>query len=75
MKEGRGKEVWIISASVDLTIRRWRLADLVAPVKPLQDQKAVAPVAPPVPEPTTTEAGGGLTEEEERELAELMDED
>lgn len=26
LKEGRGKEVWIVSASVDLTIRRWRLA-------------------------------------------------
>jgi len=69
-KEGRPsltrREPWIVSGSLDGTLRRWRLADLVSPSAALA---AGIAVPPPV-----TSSTSGLTEEEERELAELMDE-
>ncbi|ETW85708.1 hypothetical protein HETIRDRAFT_443591 [Heterobasidion irregulare TC 32-1] len=71
-KEGKGKEVWIVSASLDGTIRKWRLADIVVPPKPVPEEKKEATIAVPPPK-----AGGAfeMTEEEERELAELMEDD
>ncbi|KAG8952623.1 hypothetical protein FRC04_003985 [Tulasnella sp. 424] len=57
-------EPWIVSGSLDGTVRRWRLSELAA-------GKKFSP-----PEPTTKGTGDSLlTEEEERELAELMEED
>jgi len=60
------REPWIVSGSLDGTLRRWRLADLVFP-----SVASAAGVAVPPLETVTTSS---LTEEEERELAELMDE-
>ncbi|KAH9901245.1 WD40 repeat-like protein [Cubamyces lactineus] len=67
-------EPWIVSASLDGTIRRWRLSELLQPppppVKKAEDEK------PPQAQVTLEETlSSGMTEEEERELAELMDED
>jgi len=63
-------EPWVVSTSLDGTIRKWRLADLLNPPKdkPLEviEQKAVMEKVRDQPQ---------LTEEEERELAELMDSD
>ncbi|TFY68242.1 hypothetical protein EVG20_g3634 [Dentipellis fragilis] len=61
----RRKEVWVISASLDTTLRRWKLAELLSPPAPQAEEKAI-PIAKPQAAPS------GLTEEEERELAELM---
>ncbi|KAG8900321.1 hypothetical protein FRC01_010176 [Tulasnella sp. 417] len=59
-------EPWIVSGSLDGTVRKWRLSELVAGKK-----FAPAPV-----EATKKEAADSmLTEEEERELAELMEDD
>ncbi|KAI0273810.1 WD40 repeat-like protein [Gloeopeniophorella convolvens] len=70
----RGREVWVVSGSLDGTLRRWRLAELVAPAPPVVEGQAPAP-APP--EKVVVAPGGpaALTEEEERELAELMGDD
>ncbi|KAL5533214.1 hypothetical protein ACEPAF_4990 [Sanghuangporus sanghuang] len=60
-------EPWIVSASLDQTIRRWKLADLISP-----------PKEPPKPVPKQEEkpaSASQLTAEEEAELAELMDDD
>ncbi|KAL5529300.1 hypothetical protein ACEPAG_5285 [Sanghuangporus baumii] len=60
-------EPWIVSASLDQTIRRWKLADLISP-----------PKEPPKPVPKQEEKPAStsqLTAEEEAELAELMDDD
>lgn len=46
-------------------------ADLLHPPKPVDEPKAVAPPPPVEKEEETF----GLTEDEERELAELMDDD
>ncbi|KJA18598.1 hypothetical protein HYPSUDRAFT_190840 [Hypholoma sublateritium FD-334 SS-4] len=58
---------WIVTTSLDRTIRKWRLTDLLEPptlpVVPVVEVEAQKPVP----------AGSELTEEEERELAELMD--
>ncbi|KAL7414927.1 WD40-repeat-containing domain protein [Mrakia frigida] len=66
-EEGK-KEEWVVSSGLDGTIRRWRLADLLIP-PPELEKKAEE----------SEEGGlldGGMTEEEARELAELMsDED
>ncbi|WVR03549.1 hypothetical protein IAU60_000541 [Kwoniella sp. DSM 27419] len=54
---------WVVSAGLDCTVRRWSVADLRNP--PKLDFEPEAP-----------KQSGGMTEEEERELAELMsDED
>ncbi|VDC07116.1 unnamed protein product [Peniophora sp. CBMAI 1063] len=63
---GKGKSVWIVSAGLDRTLRRWKLSDIVVPVP-----KTVEAVPPPA----AAKAENGLTEEEERELAELMGDD
>ncbi|KAF7974555.1 hypothetical protein HWV62_10036 [Athelia sp. TMB] len=57
-------EPWVISASLDGTIRRWRLSELLHP-----PPKTAAPAPAPIPE----EDGFTMTEEEERELAELLE--
>lgn len=64
----RYSEPWIVTTSLDRTIRRWKLSELLkpAPPPPVQQRKVV--VAP------SQLAASELTEEEERELAELMDE-
>ncbi|RSH82685.1 uncharacterized protein EHS24_007679 [Apiotrichum porosum] len=60
---GGKKEVIIVSAGLDATLRRWSIDDLLNPV-PLNY------------EPVKPNSGATMTEEEERELAELMsDED
>ncbi|KIJ44229.1 hypothetical protein M422DRAFT_67525 [Sphaerobolus stellatus SS14] len=64
-------EPWILSAGLDATIRHWRLTDMLDRTKykanPIDEaSKKVEPVAP---------ASSGLTEEEERELAELMEDE
>ncbi|KAI0664951.1 WD40 repeat-like protein [Cubamyces menziesii] len=69
-------EPWIVSASLDGTIRRWRLSELLQPPPPPPvkkvEKKEKPPQAQAAPEATLP---SGMTEEEERELAELMDED
>jgi len=73
--EGQLKvEPWIVSASLDGTIRKWRLSELLAP--PLPTPAATTPK--PEPEKTSgvaTSVPYQMSEEEERELAELMGED
>lgn len=59
-------EPWIVSASLDGTIQRWKFADLLNP-----PSKASKPPAPTIETPPQESL---MTEEEERELAELMDE-
>jgi len=59
-EEGNVKKIepWIVSASLDGTIRRWRLADLLNPPPPVVETKEPAP-APSV---------AGITDEELDEL-------
>ncbi|KAF8969887.1 WD40-repeat-containing domain protein [Flammula alnicola] len=67
--DGRTRaEPWIITTSLDKTIRKWRLSELLKP--PPAQELAEVKVVEPTPAPKSSE----LTEEEERELAELMDE-
>ena len=93
VEEGQGKlqvEPWIISASLDGTIRKWRLGgayrfiqisigpltsvvDLLTP--PTAAPKARPSEPKPVEAPGPPSAAYQMSEEEERELAELMDED
>ncbi|KAF5358044.1 hypothetical protein D9756_001725 [Leucocoprinus leucothites] len=61
-------EPWVVSSSLDGTIRKWRLIELVAPP---QKAEPVEKVPSPPPEPQ----GFEMTEDEERELADLMGED
>ncbi|WWC58216.1 uncharacterized protein I303_100752 [Kwoniella dejecticola CBS 10117] len=63
-RDEEGKKGWyVVSGGLDCTLRRWNVQDLLSP-----------PVLDFQPEPEKEEVG--LTEEEERELAELMsDED
>ncbi|KAF7796869.1 hypothetical protein EIP86_008054 [Pleurotus ostreatoroseus] len=66
-------EPWVVSASLDGTLRKWKLVDLLMPpAKPAEVPKQVAPAPQP---PAEQKKDFGLTEDEERELAELMDED
>ncbi|KAJ3508667.1 hypothetical protein NLJ89_g5624 [Agrocybe chaxingu] len=58
-------EPWIITTSLDQTIRKWKLTELLNPPPPAPKQIEEKPVAPP--------SRSNLTEEEERELDELMD--
>ncbi|PPQ78522.1 hypothetical protein CVT25_011794 [Psilocybe cyanescens] len=63
-------EPWIVTISLDKTIRKWRLSELLNPSPPPKNVPEVKKA-----EPTPTQASSSeLTEEEERELAELMDE-
>jgi len=59
-------EPWIVSTSLDSTIRKWRLSELLKPPPPKPTQVKETPKAA---DPFK------LSEEEERELAELMDSD
>lgn len=63
-------EPWVISASLDGTIRKWRLSELLHPPPP-----AAVDVPEPAVTPAIVEEEGGfkMTEEEERELAELLE--
>ncbi|KAL7283278.1 hypothetical protein ACG7TL_002707 [Trametes sanguinea] len=65
-------EPWVVSASLDGTIRRWRLSELLQPPPPppVKKTEEAKPKEVPQEAPST-----GMTEEEERELAELMDGD
>ncbi|GHJ84326.1 hypothetical protein NliqN6_0728 [Naganishia liquefaciens] len=59
IKEGEGgKEPWVVSASLDGTLRRWSMKDILnPPAIPSDDEKPETPI---------------MTEDEERELAELL---
>jgi len=72
--DGRTRiEPWIISASLDGTIRKWRLSELLTSL-PLEspDSKPLLPAPAPAP---TMNTQFELTKEEEDELAELLDSD
>jgi len=60
-------EPWIVSGSLDGSLRKWKLHELIHP------PPAVAAVTT-VEKPVTT-SSSGLTEDEERELDELLDSD
>jgi len=68
-------EPWIISASLDATIRKWRLQDLLnsLPGEPTAEPKLM-PGTPPALK-SKDEGKFEMTEEEERELAELFGSD
>ncbi|KZT69040.1 WD40 repeat-like protein [Daedalea quercina L-15889] len=67
-------EPWIVSTSLDGTIRKWRLSELLAP--PLPASKVTTPKPEPKATPDVPPSDGyQMSEEEERELAELMGED
>ncbi|KAF8516915.1 WD40-repeat-containing domain protein [Hysterangium stoloniferum] len=61
-------ETWILSASLDATLRRWQLEELL---NPSQD-KGLVPAIIQLIEPSTSSS---LTEEEEHELEELLADD
>ncbi|KAJ9121147.1 hypothetical protein QFC24_004821 [Naganishia onofrii] len=63
IKDGeKGKEPWVVSASLDATLRRWSMKDILNP--------------PPIPvEDKKEEKPSNMTAEEERELAELLGSD
>lgn len=65
--EGGRREAWIVSASLDGTLRRWRWPDV------LRDEVERKVVVQPEEEEKKKESL--LTEEEERELEELMGEE
>jgi len=70
--DGR-KDVWIISGSLDSTLRKWKLSGLVVPTPPVTEGQNATPSKNPTSVPNDLPV---LTEEEEKELAELMgDED
>ncbi|THV07875.1 WD40 repeat-like protein [Dendrothele bispora CBS 962.96] len=63
-------EPWVVSTSLDETVRRWKLSELLTPKpKSVEHQKVSKPPALEVAE----QGSSGLTAEEEAELAELMD--
>jgi len=63
-EDGRTRiEPWIVTTGLDKTIRKWKLAELLNPSKPVE----------PEPKTENPEPTAHLTEEEERELAELME--
>ncbi|CAE6446631.1 hypothetical protein ACGC1H_002903 [Rhizoctonia solani] len=74
----RSVEVWIVSGSLDGTLRRWRLSDLLDG-KYIKASQAATESKPDASKPDTPgekSKAFAMTEEEERELAELMsDED
>lgn len=59
-----GQQQWLLSASLDNTLRRWKWPDVLT-----QEMDKVVVVKETAPEESL------LTEEEERELAELMGDD
>lgn len=89
--KGNGKiyvEPWIVTASLDRTIRKWKLSGLFKYIMPIHHLMLTVTFAellkPPPPPPkskvapevqSATKSHSELTEEEERELAELMEDD
>jgi len=65
--DGGRRDVWIVSGSLDGTLRKWKLSELVAPTPPQNTTTTK--------DTSQTEGPLDLTEEEERELAELMGDD
>jgi len=63
-------EPWIISASLDGTIRKWRLQDLLNPSPVVSTIETKQCATPPISK-SKDESKFEMTEEEERELAEL----
>ncbi|KDR81442.1 hypothetical protein GALMADRAFT_134881 [Galerina marginata CBS 339.88] len=59
-------EPWIVTASLDKTIRKWKLSELLNPPPPPKN------IQDPLPDPKPASLST-LTDEEERELAELME--
>lgn len=59
-ENGLDVETWIVSASLDGTIRKWKLEEMLNPPKPVEDIKE-------------EKEESLMTAEEEAELAELMD--
>lgn len=64
-------DVYLMSASLDGTIRRWKVEDLLIPKLPGEKADSEGNAHPV----TSQQAPGGLTEEEERELDELLNGD
>ncbi|KAG6874300.1 hypothetical protein C0995_001525 [Termitomyces sp. Mi166 len=64
-------EPWIISTSLDGTIRKWRLSELLSPSPILKEPE----ISVPALTPSSQKGGFEMTEDEERELAELMNSD
>ncbi|KAG5716260.1 hypothetical protein E4T56_gene10611 [Termitomyces sp. T112] len=64
-------EPWIVSTSLDGTIRKWRLSELLS-LPPIPKEPVISAPAPP---PSSQKSGFKMTDDEERELAELMDSD
>ncbi|KAG1774298.1 WD40-repeat-containing domain protein [Suillus placidus] len=77
MDDGRTRiELWIISTSLDGTIRRWRFSELRDSKPDNPAGKSKATVITPAHQPSgDAKDQVEITEEEERELAELMEED
>lgn len=83
--DGARRDVWIVSGSLDGTLRKWKLSGrhgVSALCWPCLHRVFLELVAPPssqnaatANDTSQTEAPLGLTEEEERELAELMGDD
>ncbi|KIK98822.1 hypothetical protein PAXRUDRAFT_9273 [Paxillus rubicundulus Ve08.2h10] len=75
-KTGQSRiEPWIVSTSLDGTVRRWRLSELAASTPESPAGRMKAAIIAPFPEPKGDAKAGEMTEEEERELAKLMGED
>jgi len=68
--EGKTKEAWIVTASLDGTIRRWHFEDVLNKIYQRQVDIALHCERS---EASATVDAVQLTEEEERELAELME--
>ncbi|KAJ8517326.1 hypothetical protein ONZ45_g5496 [Pleurotus djamor] len=64
-------EPWVISASLDGTIRKWQLAELMKPISSVRSESQTPKVQQNV---SKDETQFQMSEEEERELAELMGE-
>lgn len=70
--DGRQRvEPWIISASLDGTIRKWRLTELLKPMSSVNATSGNQEKE--VEKPSEPENPFQMSEEEERELADLMD--
>ncbi|PVG02963.1 WD40 repeat-like protein, partial [Serendipita vermifera] len=63
-------EPWIVTGSLDGTVRRWKLADLIMPVSVSKNVASSSQADIPPDDPLHM-----LTEEERRELDELLDSD
>lgn len=86
--DGTRRDVWVVSGSLDGTLRKWKLsgADGLTPLMTLPSLSLSDLVVPPPPmteerkdtvtnDTSQSDEPLGLTEEEERELAELMGDD